>query len=123
MTDEIDVTLAEVQEPTEPQRPSKMVSKQFAKRLRNLHSVAINQMTGAQERTMKQLEADLAETRAKLSTASLIVEAMCTRYGPQTFDREALRDQHAGLSFDVSPTRISVSVRSPLVIEDGKKAT
>jgi hypothetical protein len=120
--DEFDVTQADVVVPLE-QKPQRNVSKQFAKRLRNLHSVAINQMTNGQERTLKQLEADLAETRAKLSTASLIVEALCTRFGPQTFERDSLRAQHAGLAFDTSPTRITVSVRPPMVIEDGQKAT
>lgn len=102
------------------QGPVKPISRTKAKQLRSLHTVAINKMTDGRDRALKETSEELQLTRQKLTNASAVLEAVVRRHGPQTFDRKDIQSicARGHIQFDVTPTRITVRLRSePLGVE------
>lgn len=103
--------------PTATAEQAKRLSRSMAKRLMNLHRAEIQERTDTTKHQaqvladgVNDLRAQLATAEAKLKSATVMMFAMVRRYGPQTFERDALSEaaRTAALLFDVSPERIVV---------------
>jgi hypothetical protein len=122
MTDEIDVT----RRPTVPDMPRvrtetgvvrRALSRQEAKRIRNLNTVAINQMTDGRERQFADMAAELKREKLQKANALAVLEACVRRYGQLAFDRSVIQGicARGRVSFDVRPDRITVALIPELV--------
>lgn len=126
MKEDIDVTeppsLSE--RPTVPDMPGvrkvrDQISRQDAKRIRNLTTVAINRATDGRERIFQQMEKDLKKAREDLhertrhyNNLKALLEACVRRYGTLAFDREVIQGicARGRVSYDVLPDRIVVNL-------------
>lgn len=105
-------------------------SKQSLKRLHNLNSVALKQITNGQERRLSDVCSDLEKARreiallnARLLSAAQLMEAVVRRHGVQTFDRQTVQSicKRGWVEFDLTDDRIAVRLRSePTELLDGK---
>lgn len=114
-----------------PAQPPKTLSRQDAKRIRNLNTAAIARMTDDRDRVFETMKADLKAARVALNAANFerakcmsLLEACVRRYGNLTFDRRLLESVCARgrVSIDIAGERgerVSVRMRdAPELVAD-----
>lgn len=102
-----------ITEATQPATP-RGLSRQDAKRIRNLHSVAIRQMTDGRERSYRQMAEDLQFARERLDNACSLLVAVVRRHGEQVFDMTEVMNTcpPRDVAFTHADGRITVKLRS-----------
>ena len=114
--------------------PIKPLSKQNMKRIRALHTVAINQMTDGKERALKDASAELQESRKRedklvaelkyakqmLQNSCALLEAVVRRHGKQVFDRSTVESVCARgqIKTEALGDRITLSLRDKPTLVD-----